>query len=66
MISSIYIAEFIGTTLLLFLGTGVVANVNLKKTNARKKTKAVEIKKTSLKTKKSLSFYEWLHKWGIG
>ena len=36
MISSIYIAEFIGTTLLLFLGTGVVANVNLKKTNAEK------------------------------
>ena len=36
MIPSIYIAEFIGTTLLLFLGTSVVANVNLKKTNAEK------------------------------
>ena len=39
---------------------------NSKKTNTRKKTKAAEIKKTSPKTKKSLSFYEWLHKWGIG
>ena len=26
----------------------------------------VEKKNTSPKTKKSLSFYEWLHKWGIG
>ena len=27
-----YIAEFIGTAILLLLGMGVVANVNLKKT----------------------------------
>ena len=39
---------------------------NSKKTNTRKKTKEVKIKKNSPKTKKSLSFYEWLHKWGIG
>ena len=39
---------------------------NLKKTNTKKKTKSVEKKITSSKTKKSLSFYEWLHKWGIG
>ena len=38
---------------------------NFKKTNTKKKTKSVE-KKTTSKTKKSLSFYEWLHKWGIG
>ena len=39
---------------------------NLKKTNTRKKTKSVEKKTTTPKNKKSLSFYEWLHKWGIG
>ena len=42
---------------------------NSKKTKTRKtrkKTKSVEKKITSPKTKKSLSFYEWLHKWGIG
>ena len=39
---------------------------NLKKTNTRKKTKSVEKKSNPTKTKKSLSFYEWLHKWGIG
>ena len=39
---------------------------NLKKTNNLKKTKSVEKKTTIPKTKKSLSFYEWLHKWGIG
>ena len=37
-----------------------------KTTNNVKKTKSVEKKVTSPKTKKSLSFYEWLHKWGIG
>ena len=39
---------------------------NSKKTNTVKKTKSVKKKTTSPKTKKSLSFYEWLHKWGIG
>ena len=39
---------------------------NSKKTNNLKKTKSVEKKINSPKTKKSLSFYEWLHKWGIG
>ncbi len=39
---------------------------NSKKTNTAKKTKSVEKKTTTTKTKKSLSFYEWLHKWGIG
>ena len=39
---------------------------NSKKTKTRKKTKSVEKKINSPKTKKSLSFYEWLHKWGIG
>ena len=39
---------------------------NSKKTNSIKKTKSAEKKNTSPKTKKSLSFYEWLHKWGIG
>ena len=39
---------------------------NFKKTNTKKKTKSVEKKTTTPKTKKSLSFYEWLHKWGIG
>ena len=39
---------------------------NLKKTITVKKTKSVEKKITPPKTKKSLSFYEWLHKWGIG
>ena len=39
---------------------------NSKKTNTVKKSKSVEKKITPLKTKKSLSFYEWLHKWGIG
>lgn len=34
MILQPYLAEFIGTALLLLLGTGVVANVNLKKTIA--------------------------------
>ena len=29
-----YLAEFIGTSILLLLGAGVVANVSLKKTNA--------------------------------
>ncbi|MEE3035257.1 MAG: MIP/aquaporin family protein [Bacteroidota bacterium] len=38
MTLSIYLAEFIGTTLLLLLGTGVVANVNLKSTNAEKQS----------------------------
>ena len=32
MIMHPFIAEFIGTTILLLLGAGVVANVNLKKT----------------------------------
>ena len=39
---------------------------NSKKTITVKKNKSVEKKNTSPKTKKSLSFYEWLHKWGIG
>ena len=39
---------------------------NLKKTNTAKKTKSVEKKTKTPKTKKSVSFYEWLHKWGIG
>ena len=39
---------------------------NSKKTIAAKKTKSIEKKTTTPKTKKSLSFYEWLHKWGIG
>ena len=39
---------------------------NSKKTNTAKKTKSVEKKTKTPKTKKSLSFYEWLHKWGIG
>ena len=39
---------------------------NLKKTNTRKKTKSVEKQSKPPTTKKSLSFYEWLHKWGIG
>ena len=39
---------------------------NSKKTNTVKKIKSVEKKITPSKTKKSLSFYEWLHKWGIG
>ena len=39
---------------------------NSKKTNTLKKTKSVEKKTKTPKTKKSLSFYEWLHKWGIG
>ena len=39
---------------------------NSKKTNTVKKTKSVEKKTTIPKPKKSLSFYEWLHKWGIG
>ena len=39
---------------------------NSKKNKYRKKTKSVEKKTTTPKTKKSLSFYEWLHKWGIG
>ena len=38
---------------------------NSKKTNTGKK-KSVEKKINSPKTKKSLSFYEWLHKLGIG
>ena len=33
-----FLAEFIGTTILLLLGTGVVANVNLKKTIAEEQT----------------------------
>ncbi|MAQ62516.1 MAG: aquaporin, partial [Flavobacteriales bacterium] len=33
-----YIAEFIGTLILLLLGEGVVANVNLKKTIAEGQT----------------------------
>ena len=37
-----------------------------KKQIPQKKTKSVEKKTTTPKTKKSLSFYEWLHKWGIG
>ena len=39
---------------------------NSKKTKNRKKTKSVEKKITSPKTKKTISFYERLHKWGIG
>ena len=39
---------------------------NSKKTNTAKKTKSAEKKTKTPKTKKSLSFYEWLHKWGIG
>ena len=31
-----YIAEFIGTAILLFLGNGIVANVSLNKTKASK------------------------------
>lgn len=38
MILQAYIAEFIGTALLLLLGSGVVANVNLKKTIAEGQT----------------------------
>ena len=34
MIMQPFLAEFIGTSILLLLGTGVVANVSLKKTNA--------------------------------
>ena len=39
---------------------------NSKKTNTAKKIKSVEKKTKTPKIKKSLSFYEWLHKWGIG
>tara|TARA_B100000941_G_C28032677_1_gene315717 strand:+ start:361 stop:495 length:135 start_codon:yes stop_codon:yes gene_type:complete len=39
---------------------------NSKKTNTVNKTKSAEKKTTTTKIKKSLSFYEWLHKWGIG
>ena len=39
---------------------------NSKKTNIVKKTKSFEKKTKTPKNKKSLSFYEWLHKWGIG
>jgi len=39
---------------------------NSKKTNSVKKTKSVEKQSKPPTTKKSLSFYEWLHKWGIG
>ena len=38
----------------------------IQKKQILKKTKSVEKKNTTPKTKKSLSFYEWLHKWGIG
>ena len=34
MITNPYIAEFIGTAILLFLGNGIVANVSLNKTKA--------------------------------
>jgi len=36
MITNPYIAEFIGTAILLFLGNGIVANVSLNKTKASK------------------------------
>ena len=36
MINNPYIAEFIGTAILLFLGNGIVANVSLNKTKASK------------------------------
>ncbi len=36
MINNPYIAEFIGTAILLFLGNGIVANVSLSKTKASK------------------------------
>ena len=38
MILSPFIAEFIGTALLLLLGAGIVANVNLKQTIAHGQT----------------------------
>ena len=38
-----FIAEFIGTTILLLLGAGVVANVSLKNTYAEGKTSIVLI-----------------------
>ena len=38
MILNPFLAEFIGTAILLLFGTGVVANVNLNKTIAEKQT----------------------------
>ena len=38
-----YIAEFVGTTILLLLGSGIVANVSLSKTKGSKETPLITI-----------------------
>ena len=38
-----YIAEFVGTSILLLLGSGIVANVNLSKTKGSKETPLITI-----------------------
>ena len=48
MITNPYIAEFIGTAILLFLGNGIVANVSLNKTKASKQGK---VRMTGIKTR---------------
>ena len=38
-----YIAEFVGTTILLLLGSGIVANVSLSKTKGSQETPLITI-----------------------